>query len=179
MKKTQKRSVHGGCRIYNAYFEYDYWVLQSESERRANCLKHEIRCRQNSKIQVVGGKATVKAVTKFMAEVGKALLDLMLKRSQLVLRINSIHQYESLRDKAQQEIDRYISIMKNLNLQANTDQYLWDTLNRNIEFEQGSTTLIKLDWMSYGVSKIWSILSLPGNVWTGFLKSLCCSLQQF
>jgi hypothetical protein len=90
-----------------------------------------------AKIQVLGGKETVKAVTKFMAEVGKALLDLMLKRSQLVLRVGSINQYESLRDKAQQEIDRYISIMKNLNLQADTDQNLWDALNRNIDFEQG------------------------------------------
>jgi hypothetical protein len=89
-----------------------------------------------AKIQVVGGKETVKAITKFMAEVGKVFLDLMLKRSELVLRNNSIQQYGSLRDKAQQEIDRYIAIMKNLNLQANTDQYLWDTLNRNVEFEQ-------------------------------------------
>lgn len=89
-----------------------------------------------AKIQVVGSKETVKAVTEYMAEIGRASLDLMLKRSELMLRKSSIHTYESLRDRTQQEIDRYIAIMKNLNLQGNTDQSLWDTVNRNVEFEQ-------------------------------------------
>lgn len=89
-----------------------------------------------AKIQVVGSKETVKAVTEYMTEIGSASLDLMLKRSELVQRKQSIQICESLRDKTQQEIDRYITIMKKLNLQGNTDQSLWDTVNRNVEFEQ-------------------------------------------
>ncbi|RJG13028.1 chromosome segregation ATPase [Pseudomonas cavernicola] len=90
-----------------------------------------------AKIQVVGSKETVRTVTDYMAEIGTASLDLMLKRSELMLRKSSIHTYESLRNKSQQEIDRYIAIMKNLNLQGSTDQSLWDTVSRNIEYEQG------------------------------------------
>lgn len=89
-----------------------------------------------AKIQVVGSKEIVKAVTEYMAEIGRASLDLMLKRSELMLRKRSILTYESLRDRTQQEIDRYIAIMKSLNLQGNTDQSLWDTVNRNVKFEQ-------------------------------------------
>lgn len=105
-----------------------------------------------AKIQVVGGKETVKAVTKFMAEIGKVFLDLLLKRSELMLRKNSIHMHESLRDKRQQEIDRYISIMKNLNFQGNTDQSLWGTVNRNMEFEQE-----QYDKHQAEINSLWSV----------------------
>ncbi|WP_224789433.1 hypothetical protein [Pseudomonas fluorescens] len=90
-----------------------------------------------AKIQVVGSKETVGAVNDYMAEIGMTSLDLMLKRSELILRKSSIYTYESLQNKSQQEIERYLAIMKNLNLQSNTDQALWGTINRNIEYEQG------------------------------------------
>jgi hypothetical protein len=90
-----------------------------------------------AKVHVVGGKETVKAVTTFMAETGKAFLDLTLKRSELTLRKNSIETHEFLRDKAQQEIDRHKTYIKNFNLEGNTDQSLWATVNSSIEFEQG------------------------------------------
>lgn len=89
-----------------------------------------------AKIQVVGSTETVKTVSKFMNEFGKSYLDLMLKRSGLMQRKHSIHTHESLSNKAQQEIDRYVAIMKNLNLQGDTDERLWDTVNRNIDHEQ-------------------------------------------
>jgi len=105
-----------------------------------------------AKIQVVGGKDTVRAVTTFMAETGKAFLDLMLKRGELITRKSLIHTHESLRDKAKQEIDRNVETMKNLNLQANTDPYLWDLVNRNIEFEQG-----QYDLQQAKLNELWGI----------------------
>ena len=89
-----------------------------------------------AKVQIVGSKETVKAVTKYMSAVGKALLELMLDRSQLVSRKNHINTIVGLRDKSQQEIDRYIAIMKNLNLEGNTEPALWGTINSSVDYEQ-------------------------------------------
>ncbi len=88
-----------------------------------------------AKIQVVGSETTVKAVTTLMASIGTAILELMLERSTLVGRKNSIEVLEKLRLKAHDEIERYISIMKNINLEGNQDQRLWDAINKNVEFE--------------------------------------------
>ena len=89
-----------------------------------------------AKVQVVGSKDTVKAVTRFMAAVGTATLNLMLDRSELMQRKISIEISERFRDKASQELERYIELMKNLNLAGNHDSDVWNTINQNIEFEQ-------------------------------------------
>lgn len=89
-----------------------------------------------AKVQIVGSKETVRAVSKYMSAVGAAVLELMLDRSQLMSRKNNIHTLEALRDKSQQEIDRYIAIMKNLNLEGNSDPVLWETINSNVDYEQ-------------------------------------------
>src|SRR5690606_28436987 len=89
-----------------------------------------------AKVQVVGNEKTVKAINEYMAEIGSASLDLMLNRIELVFRKNSIQTSESLREKKRQEIDKYIEIMKNLNLEGNYDKHLWDIVKRNIAFEQ-------------------------------------------
>ena len=62
----------------------------------------------------------------------------MLARQPLVQRAAAIDVRKRFRDKSQSEVDRYLSIMKSLNLQGNSDQGLWDTINRSIEFENGS-----------------------------------------
>ncbi len=89
-----------------------------------------------AKVQIVGSKETVKAVTKYMSAVGKTLLELMLDRIQLVSRKNDIQTLAGLRDKSQQEIDRYIAIMKNLNLEGNSDPALWGVINSSVDYEQ-------------------------------------------
>ena len=89
-----------------------------------------------AKVQVVGSKDTVKAVTRFMAAVGTTTLNLTLDRSELMQRKNSIEISERFRDKASQELERYIELMKNLNLAGNLDSDVWNTINQNIEFEQ-------------------------------------------
>ncbi|WP_335900593.1 chromosome segregation ATPase [Shewanella algae] len=90
-----------------------------------------------AKVQIVGEGRTVRAVTTIMSSVGEATLTLMLERGSLINRKNLIEINEKQRDKAQAEVERYISIMKNLNLQGNTDQGLWDTINRAVDCENG------------------------------------------
>ena len=90
-----------------------------------------------AKVQIVGEGRTVRAVTTIISSIGEATLKLMLERSSLINRKNLMAINEKQRDKSQAEIERYISIMKNLNLQGNTDQGLWDTINRAIDYENG------------------------------------------
>lgn len=89
-----------------------------------------------AKIQIVGSKETVKAVTQYMASIASAMLDLTLERSGLILQKQNISNLENLRNKAQQEISRYVGIMKNLNMEGNSDQILWGTINKNVDFEK-------------------------------------------
>ena len=88
-----------------------------------------------AKIQIVGSEATVKAVTILMAKIGTSIMELMLERGVLLGRKKSIELLEKYRWKSQDEIDRYLSIMKNINLEGNQDQRRWDVINRNVEFE--------------------------------------------
>lgn len=88
-----------------------------------------------AKVQIVGTGEVVKAVTALMNAIGEAIFSLMLERQSLVQRKAVVENQEKFRDKSQSEVDRYISIMKNLNLQGNTDKALWDTVNRSIDFE--------------------------------------------
>lgn len=88
-----------------------------------------------AKVQIVGSEKTVKAVATIMASIGTAIMELMLERAGLIARKNEIDLLDEYRSKAQSEIERYISIMKDLGLEGNRDQRLWDTINNNIQFE--------------------------------------------
>ncbi len=93
-----------------------------------------------AKVQIVGNPETVKAVSSFMAAVATATLNLMLERSELMLRKNNIQNIEALRGRSQQEVDRYIALMKNLNLEGNSDPRLWETINTSVTYEQNQVT---------------------------------------
>lgn len=88
-----------------------------------------------AKVQIVGTKDTVQAVTVFMGEIGTATLHLMLERMVLINRKNDIKISEDLRNEYQSEVDRYLSIMKNMNLAGNQDKSTWDYVNKSFEFE--------------------------------------------
>lgn len=105
-----------------------------------------------AKIQIVGSEHTVKAVTTIMGAIGAAILKLMLERSSLMQRKNYIQILENIRSKAQGEIERYISIIKNMNLEGNRDPQLWKTLNENIEFETKQR-----DKHQDEINKLWEI----------------------
>lgn len=105
-----------------------------------------------AKVQIVGSEKTVKAVMTIMAAIGTAIMELMLERGILVHRKNTIELLEGLRSKAHSEIDRYISIMKNLNLEGNQDKRLWDTINNNMHYETQ-----RRDKLSQEISDLWKV----------------------
>ena len=88
------------------------------------------------KVQVVGTQETVRATTEFIAAIGILTLDLMLERSTLLERKKSIEEEKSLKVKSKQEIDRYIELMKNLNLQGNKNKGTWGYIDKQIKFEE-------------------------------------------
>jgi len=90
-----------------------------------------------AKVQIVGSESTVKSVTEIMGNIGATILELILERGSLVQRKNHIDILDNLRSKSQSEIERYISIMKNMNLEGNhtNNPLVWKPLNDNIEFE--------------------------------------------
>jgi len=51
-------------------------------------------------------------------------------------RKNDIQTTENLRIRSQQEVERYIALMKNLNLEGNSDPRLWETINNSVKYEQ-------------------------------------------
>lgn len=89
-----------------------------------------------ARLQVVGTEATVKSVTELMAEIGTAVIGLMMERGSLLNRLALIRVIEEQRSAAGKEIDRHIAMMKEMNLHGNYDQRLWDVINGNIDFEQ-------------------------------------------
>jgi hypothetical protein len=80
-------------------------------------------------------KKTVKAVTYFTGEIGKATLNLMLDRGQLMGRKNSIEIATEFRDNSQNEVEQYVEVMKSLNLAGNNDTNTWSYVNESYDSE--------------------------------------------
>lgn len=112
--------------------------LNMLEQQITSCLSNDAG--KIARVQIVGEPETVKAVTSFMAAVGTATLNLMLERSELMQRKNDIQIIENLRTRTEQEIDRYIALMKNLNLEGNSDPRLWETINNIVAYEQKQVT---------------------------------------
>lgn len=87
-----------------------------------------------AKIDIVGSESTVKAVTTINAAIGAAIIDLMLERGNLTIRKNQIDLLDNLRQEESGEINRYLSMMTNMNLEGIVDKRLWDRINDNYEF---------------------------------------------
>lgn len=105
-----------------------------------------------AKVQIVASAATVKSVTTIMGSIGAAIVELILERSVLKQRKNNIDILNELRSKSQSEIERYITIMKNLNLEGNRDSHLWKNLNENIEFETKQREKFQTE-----INELWNI----------------------
>lgn len=88
-----------------------------------------------AKVQIVGSGDTVKAVTIIMSSIGEASLKLMLNRIPLVKRKNLIAINQIERDKSQVEIENYLTVMKNLNLQGNAEERIWSNINKSFDYE--------------------------------------------
>jgi hypothetical protein len=89
-----------------------------------------------AKIQVVGTNSTVQAVSAFSQELGAAYLELLLKRVPLIERKNEIELLTKFINRSQTELDRYINLMKQLNLEGNVDRRVWEVIENNVEYEQ-------------------------------------------
>jgi len=126
-----------------------------------------------AKVQIVGSPETVKTVTKFMAAVATATLDLMLERSELMLRKNDIQIVENLRSKSQQEVERYIALMKNLNLEGNSDPSLWQSINSSIEYEQGQVNNYNTQ-----IDELWSIQNSEHLIFTRHCMSIFFTISK-
>lgn len=89
-----------------------------------------------AKAQVVCTNETVQTISSFQQELASAYLELILKRANLINQKNSIDLLSGFVDKSQTEQDRLLALMKQLNLEGNADQRIWDVVNKNFEFEQ-------------------------------------------
>lgn len=89
-----------------------------------------------AKIQVVGTNETFQAVSAFSRELASAYLELLLKRDQLMERKNSIDALSRLLERSRAEQDRCGNLMKQLNIDGNRDQRVWDFVSANFESEQ-------------------------------------------
>lgn len=105
-----------------------------------------------AKVQIVGSERTVKAVTTVMAAIGTAVLELMLERVSLEERKSEIERLSVLRSTNEDEVDRYVKIMKDLNLEGNHDQRLWDTINGGVLFESEQR-----DKLTDEIDKLWEV----------------------
>ncbi|EGG93798.1 Chromosome segregation ATPase [gamma proteobacterium IMCC1989] len=88
-----------------------------------------------ARVQLVGEKETVRAVTTFTAAIGTAFLDLMLERGALVGRKADIERTQNFRDRHHSEIERYMTLMKTMNVDGLLDQGTKDNINKCMLFE--------------------------------------------
>lgn len=89
-----------------------------------------------AKIQVVGTNATVQAVSMLLQKLATAYMELSLQRFRLIERKNKITLMTNFIDKSLKEVDRYIELMKQLNLGGNADPRVWQVVTDNLEFER-------------------------------------------
>ncbi|MDH3975513.1 MAG: hypothetical protein OEV42_14645 [Deltaproteobacteria bacterium] len=106
-----------------------------------------------AKIQIVGSEKTVKATTKLMDSIATAKLALMLDRTKLVERAKTIELLEKYRTNTSDEIDNYISMLKNMNLEGIKDKRRWDIINNNIEFEKEERDKFDKDINEYSMTQ--------------------------
>lgn len=105
---------------------------------------------QIAKMNMVGTEKTVRSLTNFTGEVGAAYMSLFLERGGLISRKSHIEFLETYNKKHNDEIERCLTIMKNMNLEGITDNGAWDRVNKAFENECKSrdqfVSEINLNW---------------------------------
>lgn len=105
-----------------------------------------------AKVQLVGGQDTVKAVTQFMGEVASNFLDLILDRSLLLQRQGQIESLQSVRNQHQGEVERYVQVMKALNLEGVVNQGTWEYIDQSFKFE-----CEQRDKLDHEIEELWKV----------------------
>lgn len=90
---------------------------------------------QIAKMNMVGTEKTVRSLTNFTGEVGAAYMSLFLERGGVISRKSHIEFLETYNKKHNDEIERCLTIMKNMNLEGITDKGAWDRVNKAFENE--------------------------------------------
>jgi len=80
---------------------------------------------------------SVAAILNYSAETAESLMKLMKERAVVLDHKKAIEIYQSTIDSANDEKDRIISIMKELNLQGHNNQATFDYLNKSYETQEG------------------------------------------
>ena len=88
-----------------------------------------------AKIHMVATEETLKAVTVFVGEVNSAFMNLMLDRGNLMVRKLKIDNLETYRAKYNNEVERCLTIMRNMNLEGNSNKKAWNRVNQSFETE--------------------------------------------
>lgn len=104
-----------------------------------------------AKVQLVGEEETVRAITNFMGELGTLFLELVLERASLTMRKIDIAIATNVRDRYQSEVERYIAVMKSMNLQGSVDSAAWGVVNESLEFE-----VAQRDKHNEELNRLWS-----------------------
>jgi hypothetical protein len=86
-----------------------------------------------AKSYLAAKETSVAEILNFSSETAETLIDLMKDRAELLDRKNAIAIYQSMIDKANDEKNRIVSIMKEFNLQSRNDPATFDFLKQNYE----------------------------------------------
>ncbi len=70
-----------------------------------------------------------------MGEVAANFLDLTLERAELLQRQGQIQGLQIIRNEHQAEVERYIQVMKSLNLEGVANQGTWEYVDQSFKFE--------------------------------------------
>lgn len=89
-----------------------------------------------AKIHVIAKEETVKSVVDFVNELGTAYLRLFAMRYPLVIDKNQLAILDKQIESFANERDRMIELMKQFNLEGNTDKRRWEVIQNNFKFEQ-------------------------------------------
>ncbi|MGS0674118.1 chromosome partitioning protein ParA [Shewanella sp. 125m-1] len=89
-----------------------------------------------AKSYLVAKEDSVAAILDYSAETAESLLKLMKSRTLVLDHSKAIEIYQSTIDTANEEKDRLISIMKELNLQGNNNQATFDYLQKSYEAQE-------------------------------------------
>lgn len=88
-----------------------------------------------AKSYLAAKERTVAAILNYSAETAEVFIKLMKERAVVLDHKNAIEIYQSTIDSANNEKDRIISIMKELNLQGHNNQATFDYLNKSYEIQ--------------------------------------------
>lgn len=103
-----------------------------------------------SRVDIVGNQETVSAVNNVTTSVGTTAMELFLEREKLLRIKDDIEFREGLRESNNKELNRYLDIMKTLNLQGNNEENVWNVINRQVEFEKKSRDALNIE-----INQLW------------------------